>query len=185
MTHSQLCSRALRWLRGTMRCEPVFCGIASCSEIPDAIGWTSRYPFNGSIVMECKTSKSDFYADKKKSVFWKHPEWGYNTRRPLRDEVALLADGYQKIIVSRMGDFRFYMCLPGVVTHEMVAEHAPDHGLLYVQGNRVMSQIQAPRRTEVDHAAEVRYLRFAIINSKKPWIPEQAQVIPGLSVAQK
>jgi hypothetical protein len=65
-THQQLCDRALRWLSGTRRCEPVFAGIASCSEVPDAIGWSSCYAHEGSTVIECKISRSDFYAERKK-----------------------------------------------------------------------------------------------------------------------
>ena len=53
MTHEQLCERARRWLSGTRRCDPVFSGIASCDEIPDAIGWSSRYGWYGSTVVEC------------------------------------------------------------------------------------------------------------------------------------
>lgn len=181
MTHDELCERALRWLSGTRQCEPVFHRIASCSEIPDAIGWSSRWSHHGSQVVECKTSAADFRADKYKYERWKD-QYGYITRQSISQKRAE-ERGYRREIVPRMGDFRFFMCLPGVVTEEMVAQDAPDHGLLYVEGRRVRVIRAAPRREKVCYATEVRYLRFAIINRKSafeqttapPQAPQQSE----------
>lgn len=74
MTHEKLCDRAVRWLRGTRRCNPVYSRNASCAEIPDAIGWSSSYYWYGSTVIECKASVPDFYADQRKKFVWQHGE---------------------------------------------------------------------------------------------------------------
>lgn len=63
MTHAELVQRAARWLRNSRKCavvltEPSNAGI----EIPDAIGWYGR----DSILVECKVSRGDFFADQKK-----------------------------------------------------------------------------------------------------------------------
>ncbi len=64
-THADLVERAARWLRSTKKCGVVLTEfVTSSPETPDAIGWT--YGGNWSILVECKTSLSDFYADSKK-----------------------------------------------------------------------------------------------------------------------
>jgi hypothetical protein len=167
-THQQLCNRALLWLSGTRRCDPVFAGIASCSEVPDAIGWSSCYAHEGSTVIECKISRNDFYAERKKQFVWKHPNWNYFVSARRYTEKAALAQGFVKEERWRMGHYRFFMCEPEIITAEMVQANAPDHGLLWVKGRSVQKVINAPRRHNVAYESEIRYLRFAIINSKTP-----------------
>lgn len=64
MTHQELCERAYRWLVNTRHCQfalmsPV---LMAGGEQPDAIGW-----HNGvSHMVECKVSRSDYYADRRK-----------------------------------------------------------------------------------------------------------------------
>jgi hypothetical protein len=175
-THQQLCDRALRWLSGTRRCEPVFAGIASCSEVPDAIGWSSCYSHKGSTVIECKTSRTDFYAENRKRFVWKHPEWNYFVSARRYSEKSAIAQGFKKEVRAQMGHYRFFMCEPEIITPEMVQENAPDHGLLWVKGRSVSVIVNAPRRTNIAFETEIRYLRFAIINSKTPHVlwPEEA-----------
>ena len=172
LSHEQLCERARRWLSGTRRCDPVFSGIASCAEIPDAIGWSSAYGWYGSTVVECKTSVSDFYADKKKYQYYRHPEdlEGIGVRHSVKHMDAKFAteNGYILKDSERMGDFRFFMCDMGILPAEVVDRNAPDHGLLYVNGRSVYIVRPAPKRASlVDKDAEIRYLRFAIINGKR------------------
>ncbi len=64
MTHDELIKHAKQWLLSAKQCNPVFTekGSAKTGEMPDVIGWCSA----GSIIVECKTSISDFRADKKK-----------------------------------------------------------------------------------------------------------------------
>jgi len=165
LTHEQLCERARLWLRGTRRCKPVFSRLASCREIPDAIGWSSAYKWHGSTVIECKTSMSDFHADRRKAVALRHKLHGYLYRgnaapRYMRDE------DLEPVAIPLMGDFRFFFCLPDVISAEAVEKYRPDHGLLYLAGRSVRTIRPAPRRTDVDKDSEIRYLRFAIINRK-------------------
>jgi len=106
----------------------------------------------GSIVVEAKTSVADFHADKWKYVKFKHPE-------------------FDPVDVPAMGDFRYFMCVAGVLPLELVERVRPDHGLLWIDGRKVRVIREAPKREEatVNLRSEIRYLRFAIINSKKPY----------------
>jgi hypothetical protein len=70
-----------------------------------------------------------------------------------------------------MGDFRFFMCEPDILTVDLVTKHAPDHGLIYADGRRRLKIVLPAIRREaamIDKDSEIRYLRFAIINAKKP-----------------
>ena len=83
MTHDELVFRAGKWLRNSFGCRVVLTehvAYTSTGEIPDAIGWVREK----SILVECKTSKSDFTADQTKPF-----------RRP--NAMAL-------------GNWRFYLC---------------------------------------------------------------------------
>ncbi|PCJ68243.1 MAG: hypothetical protein COA62_15885 [Rhodobiaceae bacterium] len=84
--HQDLVMRGERWLNG-VGCKVVVRDPLRTynREQPDAIGWRDGV----SILIECKTSRSDFHSDKKKP-FRECPETG-------------------------MGDWRFYMCPPGVI----------------------------------------------------------------------
>lgn len=118
--------------------------------------------------MECKTSTSDFYADQKKRFMWENENgWKFSSSRFTIKEAE--EGGYKRIEVPVMGDFRFYVCEPGVITTEMVAEKAPCHGLIYRDGRAMRIIKPAPRREKVDKDAEIRYLRFSIINKKVPF----------------
>lgn len=175
MTHEKLCERARRWLSGTRRCEPVFSNIASCQEIPDAIGWSSCYGWAGSTVVECKTSRSDFHADRRKYLAYEDPneKWKMKWKIPMGRVSPERAKqcGYRLIEYPRMGDFRYFMCESGVLPVDLMEKHCPDHGLLYVEGRRVRIVRPAPRRIPamIDKDGEIRYLRFSIINRKNPY----------------
>jgi hypothetical protein len=158
MTHSELCQRAVRWLRNTKRCNPVFSGNASCTEIPDAIGWSAY----GSIVVECKTTILDFLADGEKYVRYTRPSWhssikGNGRKRQLEEA------GYDKHTIPNMGDYRFFLCEPGVIEKAHMEKY-PDHGLIHVVGRRIAIVLDARRRESVNLRGEIRYLRFAIVN---------------------
>jgi len=69
MSHNELCARAAVWLAGTMRCGVVLTELATAAmEIPDAIGWRGAH----SILVECKTSRADFRADRHKCSRRRH-----------------------------------------------------------------------------------------------------------------
>ena len=65
LTHHDLVERAATGLRNTRHCSVVLTELVTSSEVPDAIGWRLGCV---SILIECKTSRSDFHADKHKSV---------------------------------------------------------------------------------------------------------------------
>lgn len=181
MNHEELCERGRRWLSGTRRCNPVFSNIASCSEIPDAIGWSSTYSWQGSTVLECKTSVGDFYADKQKRFMWQskeHPNWRLNMDRIARKKAA--EEGWTLIEMPMMGDYRFYFCESGIVSVALVEEHAPDHGLIWRDGRAMRIMRPAPKRTLVDKDGEIRFLRFSIINGKKPYERPEETPAPKL-----
>lgn len=107
LTHSDLCLIAERFLRNNgfkVAFHDRFVAAVSTGEQPDAIGFRNL----ASCLIEVKCSRSDFLADKKKP-FRIEPEKG-------------------------MGDWRFFMCEPGIIT---AADLPPGWGLLHVKNGRV------------------------------------------------
>lgn len=96
LTHKILCDIAVRWLRRPFSQLGPDCAIALsevksgwAGETPDAIGWRSKGDeFDGSVVVECKVSRSDFLTDKKK---------------PHRQSGGI-------------GSWRYYMCPEGLIS---------------------------------------------------------------------
>jgi hypothetical protein len=77
MTHAQLVSMAVAWLR-RYRCGVVLSEQACASgEMPDAIGWKGQ---SHSVLIECKVSRADFLADREKP-FRRKPELGLGCER--------------------------------------------------------------------------------------------------------
>ncbi|EEC8637785.1 TPA: hypothetical protein ACHKIN_004606 [Escherichia coli] len=106
-THREQCELACRFLRNNgfkVVFSDRFHAWTSCGEHPDALGFRN----GASCLIEVKCSRSDFLADRKK-VFRSEPEKG-------------------------MGDWRFYLCEPGVIT---VADLPAGWGLLYAINGRV------------------------------------------------
>ena len=67
MTHRQLVDSAYRWLLGPAGCGFAFRELVSVNgtgEIPDVIGFKDRALHT--VVIECKVSRHDFFADQKK-----------------------------------------------------------------------------------------------------------------------
>lgn len=77
-THADLVHAAHWWVRHTLRCSVALaeCG-ASMFEIPDVIGWGAS---GFSVVVECKASRADFLADRKK-FFRRMPDLGMGAYR--------------------------------------------------------------------------------------------------------
>lgn len=114
MTHDELIERALKWLRGTAKRTLVASEVTNTAEVADAIGWNG---YGESILIECKVSRSDFFADRKKLF-----------RRPGSDNMAL-------------GDQRWYMTPPGLIDPSEV----PDGwGLLEAHPRCVKKVVKAP-----------------------------------------
>lgn len=92
MTHDELVARAVRWL--SSRCVVVIAeaGATMTRVIPDAIGWTNR---GTSMLIECKVSVKDFYADRRKPG---------------------VRNGYH------VGAQRFYMTPPGLLNPDVLTD---------------------------------------------------------------
>ncbi len=76
--HSKLVSLAVDWLRSSYGCGIILSEqYCATGEIPDAIGWKG---FCHSVVVECKTSRTDFLADATKP-FRLRPEEGLGAER--------------------------------------------------------------------------------------------------------
>lgn len=100
MTHRELVESAYRWVMGKS-CGFAFKELKSFTEeCADVIGFGA---WNHSILIECKVSRSDFFADRKKP-FRACPEKG-------------------------VGRFRFYCCPKGLLR---VEDLPPKWGLIYV-----------------------------------------------------
>jgi hypothetical protein len=113
-THADLVHAAHHWARNSLKCAAVLaeCGAAGI-EIPDVIAWGS----NGtSIVVECKATRADFLADKKK-FFRVRPDQG-------------------------MGAFRWFFTPKGLVDR---SELPPQWGLAELRGSRVF-KVKYPER---------------------------------------
>jgi len=110
MSHDALIIRAQRWLYNTVHCGYVATEVVCGFETPDALGFRSTF----SVLIECKTSRSDFRADFKKFAR-KYPQNG-------------------------LGNYRFYMTEPGLLQPQELPEH---WGLLEVHNKQVRIQTRA------------------------------------------
>ncbi|WP_312328388.1 hypothetical protein [Stenotrophomonas sp.] len=107
MTHGELVKAAGKWLRGTAGCSVVLeelCAATGNGENPDAIGWHC----GRTMLIECKASRSDFLADRKK---------------PFRADPT-----------RGLGLYRYFMAPKGLLRPEEIPER---WGLLEVAGRRV------------------------------------------------
>lgn len=125
MTHDELVERAVRWLKGTGKCGVAVPELVTyASENPDAIGWKDQGLT--SIMIECKISRADFLADRKKWV-----------RRQAERGV---------------GDLRYYMTIDGVISPE---ELPKNWGLLIVRGRTVRCAVKADRQPSSVKASQI------------------------------
>lgn len=129
MTHAQLVKLAEFWLR-RRRCRIVLSEqTAHSGEVPDVIGWDADCR---SIVIECKISRADFFADQKKSVRLS-PEMG-------------------------MGCERYYLMPQSIIAPEEVPS---GWGLLEVHGKQVLESVRPDskkRRIDPGVMAEMELL---------------------------
>jgi hypothetical protein len=132
MTHAELVCIGANWLRGAMKCHATLTELDSCSgEIPDIIGWKFNYR---SILIECKTSKSDFYADKSK---------------PFRVKVE---DG--------MGYWRYYLTPKGLLKPKDV--EGTGWGILETSGKQVRILVRSKPFFKRNGRAEMSLLTKAL-----------------------
>ncbi len=115
----------VRWLG--RKCSVVLYEFATAAdENPDVIGWASGA---GSVLIECKLSRSDFLRDAGKTVR-KNPRAG-------------------------MGQRRYYLCPTDVI---QVKELPPKWGLLWVTKGQVIVKREARGHAERNLVAEVQFL---------------------------
>lgn len=134
-THDELVNRAVRYLKNTRRCGVVFHEfVTGASEIPDAIGWRSGGTH--SILIECKASRSDWLADKKK----------HGRKVTQRGWAGL---GYQ----------RYYLVPPDLVTPE---EMPPYWGLLVWYPSDKVWTAKESKHKEPHLYEEIRMLYSAV-----------------------
>lgn len=121
MTHKELCQLAVKWLRRPNSQKGHGCEIAVSEassgwdgECPDAIGFKMQRIVK-SVLVEVKTSRADFLADKNK---------------PHRNGT-----------VQALGNWRYYMCPTDIIQPEELPEK---FGLLYVNKRGHIKHIVSP-----------------------------------------
>ena len=117
MTHQQMVRLAEQWLRRKYRCGIVLSEQSCASgETPDVIGWKNSCR---SILVECKISRADFFADREKPWRMK-PETG-------------------------MGCERFYLAPLGLIGKQELPKH---WGLLECKGREVTIALKPCRQSQ-------------------------------------
>lgn len=130
MPHKGLCYRAERWLLNTCKCNFALRELTTQAvEIPDAIGWRGWQ----SHMVECKASRPDFLADKKK-YYRRKPKYG-------------------------MGMYRYMMCPKDLIR----PDELPDGwGLLYCLPKSVKVVIKPTAQSEWNHRNEMEMMCSAL-----------------------
>jgi len=117
VTHQQLVRLAEQWLRRNYRCGIVLSEQSCASgETPDVIGWKGKCR---SVLVECKISRADFFADQEKP-FRKDPSLG-------------------------MGCERFYLVPAGIISQDELPKR---WGLLECKGREVRLAVRAGRNSQ-------------------------------------
>jgi hypothetical protein len=115
----------VRWL--SRRCSIVFYEFATpADENPDVIGWATG---SGSVMIECKLTRSDFLRDAAKTV-----------RRNAR---------------AGMGQRRYYLCPPELI---QIKDLPAKWGLLWAERGQIVVKREARGYPERNLAAEVQFL---------------------------
>lgn len=144
ISHAELCNIGERYLRNVMNCK-VTAKELNCvnSEIPDVIGFKETYTY----LLEAKTSRSDFFADKKKPF------------RINSDE--------------GVGDFRYFICEKGLIKIEDLPQK---WGLIYVspkgkcrliygnKGNQYRDIFRFEKDIEAEYSLLFSMARRAVFN---------------------
>jgi len=130
MTHEDLRTAAVRWLTNTRRCSVVLSELVSAAgEIPDAIGWK----YGMSCVVECKASRSDFYANANKP----HSRSG-----------------------SGLGRHRFFLCQPSIIVADDLLEM--DYGLLWIKDSGQIRVVREALDRDTNATKEICMLTSAL-----------------------
>ncbi len=129
MSHDHLVKKAAAFLRSQGSVVTITDLTHSDSETPDAIGWFN----NLATLIECKASRSDFLADRKKGFRWRS------------------AQG--------MGAYRYYLTPQGLLKPD---ELPPGWGLLELHGTHVAKVSKSDIFHQRKHTAETSLLLSAL-----------------------
>jgi hypothetical protein len=151
MTHAELVARAVRWLAPRSVVVLSEAGSFCSSIVPDAVGWTTR---GSSILIECKVSVSDFYADRHKPG---------------------ARGGY------RIGERRYYMTPPGLLKPDAVTG---GWGLLEVHPKSVRKVKEASLAEPADLGAARMRQEMIILLAEMRRIAGGWRKIPNGTTAQ-
>lgn len=138
MTHDELCARAQRWVRG-QRYPIVLADVrtTTTSEQPDVAGFRTS---GDAIIVECKTSRSDFRRDARKS--------------------------FRRLTLG-MGYWRWYFALPGIINPS--DRHDERWGIAHVVGRTVKIVVPAKPFIERNMVEEHRLLVTALRRATEGW----------------
>ena len=146
MTHQQLVRLAEHWLRTRYRCGIVLSEQSCASgETPDVIGWKGTCR---SVVVECKISRADFFADQEKP-FRKNPELA-------------------------MGCERFYLVPQGLIAaHELPKKW----GLLEYKGREISLAVKACRQSQRGEAGFMWEMNLLLASLRRVEVRIEPQTI--------
>ncbi len=146
MTHQHLVRLAERWLRRHYRCGIVLSEQSCASgETPDVIGWRGKCR---SVLVECKISRADFFADREKP-FRKSPELG-------------------------MGCERFYLTPPGLIGRD---ELPRKWGLLEANGREVRVAVRPSRVSQRGEAGLMWEMNLLLASLRRVEVRIEPQTI--------
>jgi hypothetical protein len=146
MTHQQLVRLAEQWLRSRYGCGIVLSEQSCASgETPDVIGWKGACR---SVVVECKVSRADFFADREKP-FRKNPELA-------------------------MGCERFYLAPQGLIgVHELPAKW----GLLEVKRREIQIAARPCRQSQRSQSGLMREMNLLLASLRRVEVRIEPQSI--------
>jgi len=154
-THSDLCALAVRWLRNTGRCtfavrEPTI-NVQGVSETPDAFGFDC---YGRTVLIECKASRSDFLADRRK--------W------------------FRRVPSLGLGCLRYYLAPRGVIARD---DLPPRWGLIIAHGDGCRRSIKAADQLAWAEQSERRYLMalLARLELRAPRLQPDGRLPPWVS----
>ena len=143
MNHKGLVNRAIKLLKNTMGCRVVlseFVAYTDTGETPDAIGWVR----NKSILVECKISRADFNADKRKRS--------------------------RNRYMPALGDWRFYLAPPDILRCSDIPNGwglYEVHGKRTIHKNGIKYRNAAQPPLESDRGSEIAMLVSALSRARQ------------------
>jgi hypothetical protein len=144
--HARLVELAVRWLRAKYKCGVVLSEqYCATGEVPDAIGWKG---FCRSVIVECKASRSDFFADAAKP-FRQAPE-------------------------DALGSERYYLVPAGLIRAEEVP---PGWGLLECAHREIKIVKKAARRDQRSTIGMMKEMNLLLASLRRVEVRIEPQTI--------